>query len=418
MSDTKVAFFFGAGAEIAYGLEGGDSFNSALLRNDYSSECSSMLGDVYKKYSLVHSSSTKVYLQTIDKDREEAKIRLKEDEYQTCIDYIDDSATNKPEYSAIRKICGRWYNDLKCGRETEETSFFLRQAVFYETLDSKFNALRNVQDDRTGDARRVISAYANIFVLILKGLYEIDNDFDWRLESVIKLLKEGNIRSIKTKDTYYHKLKEFLDRINKDDSKDDEENQEDKSLIGIATSNYTPLIEKCTSIEPIYLHGRLNWFEDYERLRVYDAYDESDVVCERKQYVFPFIMIPSGVKPLICQKQIEEYDRFLKLLSESNLLCVIGYRFNSEDNHINSLIGQWLEKPDNRMVYFNYEDGVDASKLLWLYGKEKSIIDYTPTYKFEQFIEGTKILWLNVDSRNSLIAFDDLLRYIEITRIN
>jgi len=415
MNTSRVAFFFGAGAEIAYGLEGGDSFNGALLRNDYSFECSSMLGDVYKEYPLIHSASTKVYLQTINKNRKEAKENLRKEDYQACVDYIDNTK-NKPDYSAIRSICGRWYKDLKSGKETKETSFFLKQAVFYEALDSKFNALRNVQEDRTGDARRVISAYVNVFVLMLKGLYEIDNDFDWQLESVIKLLKEGTIKNSMIKDTYYDRLKDFLDRIKKRNRGINGENQEDDSILGIATSNYTPLIEKCTAIEPIYLHGRLNWFEDYESLRVYDVYIDSDVVCERKQYVFPFIMIPSGVKPLICQKQIEEYNRFLKLLSESNLLCVIGYRFNSEDNHINSLIGQWLEKPENKMVYFNFENGVNAGKLLWLYEKEKSIIYYNPTNKLDHLIEENKILWLNVDRGNSLTAFDDLLSYIEKTR--
>lgn len=32
-------------------------------------------------------------------------------------------------------------------------------------------------------------------------------------------------------------------------------------------------------------------------------------------------------------------------------LVVVGYRFNSEDNHINSVIADWLENSNGKLLY-------------------------------------------------------------------
>ena len=107
----SVTFFFGAGAEICYGLKSGASFNGALLRCDYKKECTDMLGEAYKKYALVYSSSTKVFLQTIDKEREKAKAIIPTDEYNKCIAYIEEKR-DKESYSKIQNICRGWYKQL------------------------------------------------------------------------------------------------------------------------------------------------------------------------------------------------------------------------------------------------------------------------------------------------------------------
>ena len=79
----------------------------------------------------------------------------------------------------------------------------------------------------------------------------------------------------------------------------------------------------------------------------------------------PFILIPSGIKPIICTKQVESFHKFIDNLQQSDVLCVVGYKFNSEDNHINAIITEWLHNRGKKLVYFNYNRDVDFEKLEW-----------------------------------------------------
>lgn len=46
-------------------------------------------------------------------------------------------------------------------------------------------------------------------------------------------------------------------------------------------------------------------------------------------------------------------------------LVVVGYRFNSEDNHINSVIADWLENSNGKLLYLNYNNAVDFNLFPW-----------------------------------------------------
>lgn len=408
MKNTEVTFFFGAGAEIDYGLKGGESFNSALLRCEYKKECSAMLGEEYKRYALIYPTSTKVYLQTIDKDREKAKSKLSVEDYNTCVSYIDDKGAKNDYYKRIRDICYKWYQALFDEKTTEEAKFFLNNAVFCESLDSKFNTLRDVAGDRTGSAKRVISAYMNVFILMMKDVYDIGDDFEWSFENAINLLRREKLKKINEQNTYYTKLKSLVERL----SKTEKGKPANKWLINVATSNYTQYIENSIGISPAYLHGRINWFEDYERLLVYDALEDYTTLMDRKRYVFPFIMIPSGVKPLICRKQIEEYSKFIKMLDASAILCIVGYRFNSEDNHINSIIGEWLQKDGHKLVYLNFNNDTKLESFSWLANQDIITVKYKDNTDYDNMIDKNKIISFSVNKDNSLPAFEMLLSYL------
>lgn len=395
--NQDITFFFGAGAEIVFGLKGGQSFCSALLRNMYKEQCVAMLGEDYSSFALVHPNSTKIFLQTIDQHREEAKKALCGDDYNFCIEYIEDQK-KEGDYQKIRKKCKRWYDAIINDEKNEQTAFFLRNAVFYESLDSKFNALRNVSGDKTGDARRVISAYMNVFILMMNDLYDIDNSFDWSFQHVVELLKQGELKYEKVQiDSYYERLRELFSQ------------NSITRKIHIATSNYTSYIQKLTGITPAYLHGRMSWFEDYEKLLIYDAAEDEKTLLFRKGKVFPFIMIPSGVKPVICRKQIEEYHRFIDMLTNSSLLCVVGYHFNSEDNHINSIINEWLLQSNHKMVYFNYDGSSDLGLLPWLQDQKWISIEYNETLDFFASLRNCSILSVEINKDNCHDGFSKFI---------
>ena len=93
-------------------------------------------------------------------------------------------------------------------------------------------------------------------------------------------------------------------------------------------------------------------------------------------------MIPSGVKPLICKKQINEFKKFSDNLDKSDYLAIVGYNLNSEDNHINSIISSWLrENEKHKVIYLNYIG-------------DKSVDSDAKTESIEQYgwLDGIKIV--------------------------
>lgn len=146
-----------------------------------------------------------------------------------------------------------------------------------------------------------------------------------------------------------------------------------KSVQGVscyfATTNYTPYLQFYFEKERlIYLNGKMSWFEDYQKLRVYDIEkddhgmllsDEGKIKAE----IFPFIFIQSGVKPIVAPMQIEQYHKFLSKLKSCEVLVVLGYNFNNDDNHINAIIVDWLRSCQNHeIVNFDYNDDINAPR--------------------------------------------------------
>lgn len=364
MENEKVTFLFGAGADMdAYErMPEGKSFAKVLLHSSNYDNRKSLLGESCARYNLVNHNSINVFLQTIDENRVEAEeIFGNEMVEKYCKYYKGDVKDEKKKRirNDIHKKCKNWYYSITGGGSEkkqkprykqmpeEQCSFFLNHAVFFDSLDGRFNALRHTDLDSRG--KRVINAYTMIFVEMMKSRYNLGDDFEWTWEEVFGIFKKKENEMVKEekKKTYYNILPTI---------KGNKENKEKDYYV--ATTNYTDIAETVIGEKPIYLHGNLSWFEDYERLIVYDCSndDEREIALKRKSKIFPYIMIPSGVKPLICKKQIEEYNKFIDALNKSNKLCVVGYKFNKEDNHINSIIGEWLRHGDHKLYYYYFNE--------------------------------------------------------------
>ena len=115
--------------------------------------------------------------------------------------------------------------------------------------------------------------------------------------------------------------------------------------------------------------------------------------------------IQSGIKPVVSTKQIEELYKAITYLNESDTLVVVGYNFNSDDNHINSMIADWLrEENERQLVFFKYVGGSDEDKIKtekelkvdlinrcqWLFGVQAqvSVIKLHNVDDFENYIKG------------------------------
>ena len=387
--ENVVSILFGSGADTDYNakLGSGASFSKALLQNSYKDKCKKVTGNSYE-YSLIHKRSKKVYIQTILENEEKAEdAGIKESEIKLCKKYSKALLSN-PEKTKLDKKCKIWYKLLMNKKTTlkNKQKFFYEKAVFFSSLDEKFNSLRYNDGEWSTNAKRVINAYYTVFFYMIENVYKkgvitnINNIRD--LLNFLKCVKKSDEYLKNNDEKYYDILKKFLDS-----------SEENNCRYFVTTTNYTDYVSEIFgTTNTAYLHGKLKWFEDLKTLQVFDCDDDNEYdklleiaetqIKSKQTRLIPFIMIPSGVKPLICKKQIDEFKKFSDNLDKSDYLVIVGYNLNSEDNHINSIISSWLrENEKHKVIYLNYVS-------------DKSVDSDTKTESVEQYgwLDGIKIV--------------------------
>lgn len=393
-------FFFGAGAESAYKIGVGASFVGPLLRAEYEKERKALLGSARGGYRLIYHGSQNIFLQTIVENEKDAKKVFGPKTVDICKQYYEEKGDGKDEITAL---CKKWYEiitskDTHSKEDEQIDKFFQENGVFFSSLDEKFNSLRKLPFDIR--ANRVINAYVTIFIQMIKSVYNIPENFEWNYPNVFDLIQSNDYKVDFDTNSYYKELSKLLDNETKEQEK-----------IFIATTNYTKIVEEVTKKSDIaYLHGKLEWFEDAQNLTVYDCTcnDERELAEKNIDSIFPFVLIPSGVKPIICRKQIDQYGTFIKQLDQSNILFVFGYKFNSEDNHVNSLIGEWLRQTEHRMVYLNFRDSLDWNSIYWAKSFKKNSEDapIVTREKMRKFLSGeAKIFDIVADTEKKALTF-------------
>lgn len=470
--DLDMVVFFGSGADTDYcpGLKSGADFNEALINSKYNEQIKALIGKKYSYYSILHQNSVDVYLQTIYEKTDEANKVFKEEKVNKICSYyetkhkikdIENDEKNKEETvdnnddsgaDNIKDVCKIFYNILNnkdlnekyenikdickesckefCNdcdsdsceyRDKDEITqmrcrikkFFLSNLIFFDSLDEKFNSLRYVGENKiASNTKRIKKVYFTVYFTILDWLYDFVKDFKGEQNGFDKLYKEVRkdiTKKFAVSDKSYYKV------------------LSNSGLnYQIVTTNYTNLAEKhgkkndsCN--ETIYLHGKLTWFEDLKNLTVYDCADEDELKKLKKvdkKHIIPFILIPSGVKPLICQKQIECFHQFIEALSKTKILLVVGYKFNSEDNHVNSLIAEWLRKDvDNKMIYLNFNEEVDFKNMAWsdMLSKKDEKINEKKMIMDDILNKNDKeqIVNLIIDENNARTTFEEVLNNIK-----
>lgn len=420
----KVTFLFGAGAETVFGLPSGKDFAKDVLLLD-----STLRGQVkeffesqeckgYKNTRLIYAASRYIYYQTICENEDAFRNAFKDmelrhsfpqiyDKYRLYKECTDDK--KQKEYAAhneeFSNMCGKVWKFLSAenaettGSENSDleqveykklADFILNNVRYYAQIDKQFNALRNPKQKMT-EYWTVLNTYAAAFFSVFNKMYRLQPIGEKRIctkKEVIELINSKWDEQPNT-ENYYQILKNNLE-------------QNDYECI---TTNYTPYIEEILG-KGAYLHGKLSWFEDNENLAVYDARKQKEAALICKNFVFPFIFIQSGIKPIVSKKQIEEFHKAITYLNKSDTLVVVGYNFNSDDNHINSMIADWLREGNERqLVFFKYIGVSDANEMKseeelrmdlinrcqWLSGVQEkvSVIKLHGVNDFENYIKWT-----------------------------
>lgn len=112
----------------------------------------------------------------------------------------------------------------------------------------------------------------------------------------------------------------------------------------IGTANYTSLCKSALHGafrgKIRHLNGSLNEYLDPYRNEVVSA----DVAESVPRFVAPFIFTQSGVKPLTSVDVSKRYVEYYDDVVESKCAVVIGFGFNGDDGHINTLFRQAVYK--------------------------------------------------------------------------
>lgn len=392
----KVTFLFGSGADTDASdkLKSGQSFAEALLQNRYSHQIKSITGFDASHFQLIYPGSQKVFIQTILAQREKAQKLFGTEIVDDIVCYSYEKSSDDLS-KKIAGYCRSWYGILKHPEveSIEIKNFFLQNAVLFDSLDEKFNSLRDV--NYNSNAKRVINAYLTVFLLMFESLYDIPLNFEWSYSSIFEKLRKPYDIDF-SNGCYYSILANSGIDCN------------------IITTNYTDIVNAFADRggdDIVYLHGKMTLFEDLKSLSVFDCrtlQNTNTKLSRNNQFsnTIPFILIPSGVKPIICQRQIQEFAKFIHALDQSEYLIVLGYRFNSEDNHINSIIAEWLRRRHRKLLYLNYNGSVDFSTFNW--ADEFSVRTYE--YPEDEVLRSnSQIVNIKIDKETARSTFKELL---------
>lgn len=392
----KVTFLFGSGADTDASdkLKSGQSFAEALLQNRYSHQIKSITGFDASHFQLIYPRSKKVFIQTILAQREKAQKLFGTEIVDDIVCYSYEKSSDHLS-KKIANHCSSWYDTLKHpnAKSIEIKNFFLQNAVLFDSLDEKFNSLRDT--NYNSNAKRVINAYLTVFLLMFESLYDIPLDFEWNYPSIFEKLKEPYDIAF-SNGCYYNILANSGIDCN------------------IITTNYTDIVNTLAGRDEndiVYLHGKMTLFEDLKSLSVFDCKPLQNTniqLSHDNQFsnIIPFILIPSGVKPIICQRQIQEFAKFIHALDQSEYLIVLGYRFNSEDNHINSIIAEWLRRRQRKLLYLNYNASVDFSTFNWA---DEFSVGPCENPADEVLRSNSQIINIKISKENARSTFEKLL---------
>ena len=92
-------------------------------------------------------------------------------------------------------------------------------------------------------------------------------------------------------------------------------------------------------------------FESLESLTARDIRTEPIV---QNEFVFPFLMTQAPIKPIVVANQMRSYAKAFETLDNTNILVVLGYSFCDSDYHIASLVHDYMQHRDKRLIYLSY----------------------------------------------------------------
>ena len=381
-NEKQITFFFGAGAEAVFGMPMGAQYTLDTILSERS-QMIEALRSFYKgktnEYSttyvgqylfnkdshtfreIVHRAAEALAVEPKDVD-EESKLVL------NCFNY-NDTATEKAFFDEVRKVFEYVVIDIdklpnegkrpQCISGVDVPKKYLslmEQFSYYGSVEKDFSTIINPKEAGSRRFWRLInyfwSAYFSIIIPVLNLSSKYCDNAEYNknkysyilshLEEVVRYIYLNEFRieiDEKYQSSYYGELKKAFPNSN------------------AVTTNYTPFLEFAEFAETIFLAGKLSQFEIPEELRVIEIGGNEDIA---NKFIFPYMSTQAPLKPIVDCVQLKEYSKFINILGNTDVLVIIGYNINDNDNHINALLRDFLiRKPTNRIVFSQFVKVVD-----------------------------------------------------------
>lgn len=152
------------------------------------------------------------------------------------------------------------------------------------------------------------------------------------LITVKKYMEKQIKQIIPNSEGFYHDLKNFIGK-------------NDLVIPKIATTNYSSLIEDVLDEDIFYLNGSINLLYDPYLNKIGKAEN-----LDSKHFLVPLLFTQSGTKPMTSIKMTCKYVDMYKSYKKSDAICIVGFGFNLDDEHINGIIRTLIDE-DNKHIF-------------------------------------------------------------------
>lgn len=111
----------------------------------------------------------------------------------------------------------------------------------------------------------------------------------------------------------------------------------------IATTNYTNLIKKkIKETDKIhFLNGSTElWYDPYiNRIEIKNPFDNKE---KSEHFEVPLLFTQSGTKPMTSIYMSQEYVTVYNDFYDADIICIVGFGFNTDDEHINGILRELI----------------------------------------------------------------------------
>lgn len=411
----KITFLFGAGAEGTgqIGMPFGNEFKKdMILAKNVASFIKSINNStkpiltIREGTNIAYNSSGILY-QTLAEMQETDPYALdklfdNDADKNTAKDYLDyklgsrkfEDVTKSKLQDDFAKLYSDFYKEIAKGTKSAQIDAFLANAGIYSYLDGLFGYLRK-PERYPKECARVVKLYYSALYSVLKSVYK--RNFPTATDDVVvsalssmdretlsKFIADQQAAIIK--DVCKKRIKTYYNCIGnlKEQCKARNENID----ISVINLNYTIFAERIVGINSenvAYLHGKLGLFEELKSKRIAPLLELDPTAT-----VFPYLLVQSGVKPIISPIQIEEFGKATNWMAASDVVVVLGYGVNSDDEHISNLL-RWRISKNKKVVCFIYAQGENEfeneKKRIQTQLGASSHIEFKYTSDFESFID-------------------------------
>ena len=422
-NEKKITFFFGAGAEAVFGMPMGAQYTLDTILSERS-QMIEALRSFYKgktnEYSttyvgqylfnkdshtfreIVHRAAEALAVEPKDIDEESKRVL-------NCFNY-NDTDTEKAFFDEVRKVFEYVVIDIdKLPNEGKRPQCIsgidipkkylslMEQFSYYGSVEKDFSTIINPKEAGSRRFWRLInyfwSAYFSIIIPVLDLSLKYLNNEEYNknkyayilshLDEVVGYIYSNEFRTgidVKYQSSYYSKLKQAFPKSN------------------AATTNYTPFLEFAGFDKTIFLAGKLSQFEIPEELRVVEIGGKEDIA---NKFIFPYMSTQAPLKPIVDCAQLKEYSKFIDTLDNTDVLVIIGYNINDNDNHINALLRDFLiKKPTNCIVFSQYVDSPND------FNREKAISDVAKKLRITSKVTKDQITAIpNYGTTDEILSF-------------